>query len=170
MQNTYRKCWCIKNSTLVPKMGQARLSSSFHFTLLLLARNAKNLPEMIDSTYYTWGSYASFNTTSYTYNLAAFIFRVLITLLCTSNRRLVEEEYLQKSISTVVLKGTSRQNNCLSNVGNTKGIKLYLQNKEDGILLQTLRSIEGYRTKEYFEFGSKLGIKVNTHILRDLYV
>merc|ERR1719215_956526 len=58
---------------------------------------------------------------------------------------------------------------CLSRVGNVRGIGLYSQNDEDGVLLQTLRCMGGHGKKEYFEFGSETGIQVNTRILRDLY-
>lgn len=60
-------------------------------------------------------------------------------------------------------------NDCLSQLGNVNGIKLYSQNDEDGALLQTLRCMGGHGTKEYFEFGSETGIEVNTRILRELY-
>lgn len=67
------------------------------------------------------------------------------------------------------LVAATQTNDCLSRIGNVKGIKLYSQNDEDGAILQTLRCMGGHGTKEYFEFGSEDGTQVNTRLLRDLY-
>ena len=62
-----------------------------------------------------------------------------------------------------------KTNDCLHHINDIRGIRMYSQNDEDGVLLQILHCMGGHGTKEYFEFGSENGMEVNTRLLRELY-
>jgi len=72
-----------------------------------------------------------------------------------------------QSVSAVT-SGT-KQPRCLHSTPRFKGIKVYSQNDEDGILLHLLRCMGGHGTREYFEFGGSDGQVTNTRILREHY-
>ena len=103
--------------------------------------------------------------------LKPFVFTVLTASIYNMHRI---NNFLQGPIMTAVKTtdiaiSTRNNNDCNSRVHNTRDIKMYSQNDEDGALLQTLRCMRGHGPKEYFEFGSESGVEVNTRILRDLH-
>jgi len=97
-----------------------------------------------------------------------FVLWMIVSILITHRMHLFSwNPILPSSSSSMTSKNPT--NDCLTRIGDYRGIQLYSQNDEDGALLQTLRCMGGHGTKEYFEFGSESGTEVNTRILRDLY-
>ena len=99
-------------------------------------------------------------------NLSLLVLLVWVVYLLDGQRKNNTAQQVMHQVvttaSTIVRDGVVLPtNDCLVQLGNVKGIKLYSQNDEDGALLQVLRCSKFYHIKRQTAICSNLWISTN---------